>query len=388
MRVLILVSVHDKPYGGHYHTTLAYFNALRNSFRDTKLLVIGNENPHWITNLGIQAEFVRYNGLNLVSAYKKVAKSAEDYEILHAFDEFAYFFIRSIVEKKVICTRCGGPNPEKRYFPKVSNLVCLSRENKIFFERSSKIENCILLPNRVPPFEINLELCANARANYDIDSSKLVLLRISRIDAYYLKSIEQTITLGKELSKIGGEIEVIILGAVYDKKLFDELNSRYSHVKFISDEKYTKDAKRVLGLADIVVGTGRSLMEAALKGKVMFAPVKNRDTPELMTKENIKHFLNTNFSERTIVNTSRETSLEYLKTLVEELSVLKDYKVWITDYAKKTFLLESCPEKLEQFYKNASVEKCSFDFYRQMIRVTSVFLRFSLRKWFESSSHN
>ena len=68
-------------------------------------------------------------------------------------------------------------------------------------------------------------------------------------------------------------------------------------------------ASELIGLADAVVGTGRTLVEAALCKKVLFVPIAGAELPTLVTPENWQQLAFYNFSERSklpVVSTMRE----------------------------------------------------------------------------------
>jgi hypothetical protein len=385
VKILIVVSVADKPYGGHYHTTFTYLNALAKEYH-VKLLVIGNEKPDWLNQYS--AEFIYYNGLNIFTTLQKVKDIAKNYDALHAFDEFAYFFIRAFSQKCIVYTRCGGPNPAGRYYPWVDKLVCLSHENFMYFNKSIKVNTLALVPNRVPSFSSDEILISKLKSEYSIDDDRPVLLRICRIDRYYRKSIEQTINLGVQLINCGLKVQLLILGAVYDDEFFDELSKKYPAVVFVVEEQFTKDAKLVLSCADMVVGTGRSLMEAALKGKIVFSPVANSDLPSLLTLKNINHFFNTNFSERATIEKCDDLNINDVLSLFNSDEEKDRYQAEIVKFSERNFLLDSIPAQLKLYYSSSNSKVNARDYYRQLLRVTSVFIRFSFRKIRENITHN
>ncbi len=385
MNLLMVVSVHDKPYGGHYHSSFAYFEALSKSYNVT-LLVIGNEKPDWLSNY--KSHYVYFNGLNIFSVILKCRKIISEFDILHAFDEFAYFFIRSHSNKKVVYTRCGGPNPVNRYYPEVNNLVCFSMENYTFFKASKKVSSVELIPNRVPKFSCDQRLCNLAIQEKALDINQVRVLRIARIDRYYEKSIIQTINLGGFLKASGIQNQVIIIGKVYDEDFYDELEVKYPQIKIISENQFTNNAKLLLDIANVVVGTGRSFMEAATLGKVVFSPLENSELPRLITSANIEEHFKANFSERVSLMEKEVLDLENITALLKAPEILRQYKSWIEMYATKNFLLDNCPPELKRLYEKKDKIKWSFDYIRQLIRVSSVFIRFSYRKYRESTSYN
>jgi hypothetical protein len=227
-------------------------------------------------------------------------------DLVHSFDQYSYILCQLGNNIPRLLTRCGGPNPKK--YPTVKFLTCFSEENFNFFRAKQRYKNSniFLIPNRIKKFECNVELIKDLELYIDKAPNDLILLRIARIGQHYIQSINQSINLLKkyqnENKDINRNIKLIILGAIYEDSIYKHLlkeNKDVENLYFITTDKFTKEAKKIIDIADIIIGTGRGFMEAASKEKVLFAPEKGSKFPTLVDKSNFDNFFYHNFSERT-----------------------------------------------------------------------------------------
>src|SRR5690606_25903374 len=104
----------------------------------------------------------------------------------------------------------------------------------------------------------------------------IIFLRVGRIGAYYRKSGIQLIRLVADLRRQGLDCVAVFVGTVEDRETLDRVRRLGGNFTYIfSDEEVTRDAKRVVQVADVVLGTGRSFMEAASLGKILLCPTSN-----------------------------------------------------------------------------------------------------------------
>ena len=101
-------------------------------------------------------------------------------------------------------------------------------------------------------------------------------------------------------------VKLIIIGCVEDDVAYEQLKLSIAQerlpVSFITDEKVTRKASDYLYLADAVVGTARSLMEATSLGLPVLTPAFNYKYPVLVDSDNFEGFFATNFSPRNRVS--------------------------------------------------------------------------------------
>src|SRR5690606_20822663 len=117
----------------------------------------------------------------------------------------------------------------------------------------------------------------------------------------------------------------IIIGKPYDAALCADLKCRYPDTFFACDDRFSTNARRLLGCADLVVGTGRSFMEGAMVGKVALAPNQASDLPLLATPDSIEDLFSMNFSERSNIGADDKKTIEDLLELISNSDSRRRY---------------------------------------------------------------
>ncbi len=234
---------------------------------------------------------------------------AEKPDVIHAFDPVSCAFARMAARRcgcGWLLTQCGGPNPVGRhlwsYFPQVPRLVVFSEENERFFRETRRFRKTRIwrIPNRINEVGPDWEKIGALRKQ--LDPARPVLLRVGRISPRYGQTAEKCIRLVKRLVSDGIPAQLVFLGVVHDeqtaKTLGDELGD---FGRVISDPEFVAKASAVLDVGDLVVGTGRGLMEAAARGRIILVPARSGRLPALVNAENWESLFRANFSERSEV---------------------------------------------------------------------------------------
>lgn len=296
--------------GGHYRSLITLCNLL-SPYHNVEIVNIGRFESPVIKQSQFRHSYVYFNKRNwhfVAKALKSVIISHE-ISVVHAFDYFAYdaaFFCASKIGIPIILTKCGGPAPQiQALYPPIENLIVFSTEDHQYFKKRKGYKTITHIPNRALPYDLNNDAIAELRSILKLDN-KFVVLRIGRISHAYYNTIKQAICLTSVLREYGLDAEVIILGSVDNEDVSKELEEAkegkpYIHV--ITEERFTKDAKSIIGVANAVVGTGRGFMEACFQNKIMYAPVANSEFPAPVNDDNIEEILGYNFSERYVSKT-------------------------------------------------------------------------------------
>ncbi|MFD0848391.1 glycosyltransferase [Sphingosinicella xenopeptidilytica] len=365
MRITLLICVPKAGVGGHYHSLCATAEALASAGHDINVISIGYQQSPVVSKLSerISRQHIQLSWPLALLPLRRCTAAIRITmpDVIHAFDVYAYLFARIAATKlriPAILTKCGGPKP-RTHFPRGEQLIVYSGEDFRYF--SGKWNNIHLLPNRVTPFAFDTTLMQRLEACLP-HTYTLRLLRISRIGNYYEKTLRDTMRLLDILRSKNIDACLLIVGAIYEGSAFARLRSVASeHVFFITDQEFTQDAKRVLGVADIVVGTGRSLMEAAVAGRAVLAPLRNLDIPILITRDNVDVFLDKNFSERTIFVKKQEDAIDEIAAL-GDLQVLRAAQDDCQAIANRYFLVSEALPAMESIYSNAETPN-----HRQML---------------------
>ena len=205
-----------------------------------------------------------------------------------------------------------------------------------------------------------------------------VFLRITRITEEYENGLRQSINLINRLNKKGHQVILLVVGSIYSETLYENLiQTGNSKIVFVTEDKYTKNSKEILDIADFVIGTGRSLMEAASKRKVLLTPVKLRKYPSIVNEKTFFNFFTTNFSERNSPFYSDDENFKIIEELINKSNTYTENTTWSYSKYTKYFNLENVVEKYLTLYNDIYRDTCkthhilknSLDFIFHFIKV-------------------
>lgn len=327
----VISSINSKSHGGggHYYSlieTVAQLSLLH----EVIIYNVGNHKSIALEKSVLEVQNIVYKDISVFKIYKGLNRALKEFEpeVIHAFDNLALLWVRTIGRLKKIpfcVTKCGGVNP--RYFPFSQSLILFSNENLVFFKDKKKFKKSklYLIPNRIRSFKDDEERIASITTQIkDEHQQAIKFLRISRISSYYHKGALQLIALIKKLRSDGLNCILIFVGTVEDTSCFSELRKASKGFGyFFTEQYYTTNAKTLINSANVVLGTGRSMMEAASKEKVLLVPTKNFTIPSLLYQDNFKAAFNLNFSERYSNHhqTERENYQQILSTLKSQKNI-------------------------------------------------------------------
>jgi len=358
MNVLYIITTFEKGIGGHYISLKELVSGLGDKINPHIVNIGRCESPVLMSMECTNFNFIYkyYNFLWIRNELIRIANRL-DIDVIHCFDDRAYLFVRSKVFSKyrVVVTKCGGKLPV--FYPKIKNLILYSNDDYRRF-RKCRYERIDLIPNRVLEFDDSNKKIQKIKTERNISDSDIVLLRIARISRYYMHSFMQSMNLVKDLNRKKGvhhRVKLIVVGQVLDKDVFIELKNFSSEdVVFLTEEYYYKNARELIMLCDAYIGTGRGLMEAASKKKVLLCPVQNKRYPCLLSADVFESFFSSNFSERCTVNKSDNALFDEICDLlssVKNVEGLKEYSFYLY---KKFFSLESRVDWYVEYYNKIS----------------------------------
>jgi len=169
-----------------------------------------------------------------------------------------------------------------------------------------------------------------------------------------LGSIRQSIIFSRKLREHGITNTLIIIGVIEDPNVYVKLIefSRFDNIMLLTEPTYTTKASEFIHYADLVVGTGRGFMEAALQGKLMLCPDNANKRLAFIDDSNIDLFFSRNFSGRYEADNDNFTSL--IDILMNGDT---DYKKMIIGYSDSKFSLRVGSEKYVQLYLDKPMNK-------------------------------
>ncbi|MGI6436451.1 MAG: hypothetical protein ACOX0D_00110 [Sphaerochaeta sp.] len=323
MKILYVISVHGHGRGGHFHS-LNQISKILSKHEYVRIISFGSGvSPIIEKNPNFQ-EHIFFNGLNLfylVKKFKQILKA--NFDVIHFFDDSSYNIMRLFLNYSktiVYLNKCGGAN--RRFYPKVQNLILFSKENQIWFNNKKKYRdsNIFLFPYRVERIQTNSD-----NIPYKKEWDSFTFMRICRIGIAYKKSIQDSYNLLKYLLSHGFEnVKLYIIGAIEDisifERFYDDPLVRNGKIIFITENKLTEEASKMLFLADAVIGTGRGLMEASSLGIPLLTLNIESDIPILITENNFFECYFTNFSERNVFkNFDENENLDSIKKLINNI---------------------------------------------------------------------
>lgn len=306
-RILYVISAYSGSTtgtGGHYYSARDVASVLQAHWRDAQLriAVLGDLLPGAISNSTVPYVHVSPVGKGLRRYCREAMASADDFAptIVHAYDNKSYFFARLIAYRhgaKRFLTKPGGPDPGVT-FPYCPDIVCYSEESLFALRSRRRLRGSRLhlIPNRVAlPVPDHARIAA-LRARIGPGD---VLLRICRIGGFHRRSIEQSLALARLMRKEGIQVRAVIIGAPESRSVLESLRAKAeAQDLFVTDSSFTVDSAALLDVATYVVGTGRGVVEAALRERWVFVPLADADVPTLVTPSNWRALSSANFSAR------------------------------------------------------------------------------------------
>lgn len=370
MKVLFVITTMGHGKGGHFHS-LNHISQTLGEKMPVKIISIGpgrsdiiKQNPYFLKHIDI-------SGTKIITFIKELKQVLSVFEpsIIHFFDISSYNVIRPIVsgnQYKFVVNKCGGPNPQD--FPLVENLILFSEENKLWFKGKKRFRACeiYVIPNRTTACELTIN------PKIQKDSISFCFVRIARIGKYYIKSIQDSINLVETLKDNHNlKVKLYIIGTIQDNEVYKDLMGFIENkpeVVLITDDEYTKEASKMLYLADAVIATGRGIMEATSLGLPVLTPASNSKFPILIKKSNFQNFFNTNFSER---NLAESFDLKHNMVDIIQLVSNQNYYKENSNYSlllfKENFDVIKGADKYINVYKNSLIKKNSFKRYSSWI---------------------
>ena len=292
--------------GGHYNSVRDLRAAFMRDWPDVKVsvLTIGNVQPAAFDSADPCVHHISTEGRGMMALIRDVTDLGDRLAPthVHAFDNKSYAFARRIAARrsaKKFITRPGGPNP--RYFPWAPDIVCFSAENRDSLSKNRRYRDARfhLIPQRVGEPEWDRERIRSLRAMTD---GQPILLRIARITELNRPSLWQTVRLSEFLRDQGVDHTLMIIGTPNDSDLVRQLQERVSGVgHIVTNLHFTRNADRLTAVANAVVGSGRTLIEAAMADAVLFSPISDSELPALVTRGNWRTLAHSNFSYRSVL---------------------------------------------------------------------------------------
>ena len=230
--------------------------------------------------------------------------SADDFAptIVHAYDNKSYFFARLIARRhgaKRFLTKPAGPDPGVT-FPHCPDVVCFSEENL------AALRSAAAAPDDAPP----LHTQTGWPSRSPIPKGSPPCGRGSGRGTFSSGSVASVNTTAAPSSRRwrwrklmraeGMPVRAVIIGALESQAVLDGLRARAEEGDvLLTEPSFAAESAALLDAATYVVGTGRGVVEAAMRRRIVFVPVAGSDVPALVTPSGWRALSWANFSART-----------------------------------------------------------------------------------------
>lgn len=360
MKIAYTIFTTSHGNGGHFYSLVTTAKAISEK-AEVIIFNLGFNKSPVIESAGIKHYNLILKSKNLNNIYREFNNivQLENPDVLHSFCTLSFFFVRAYALRnsiKIMLTKCGGPNP-KTYFPYAKDLILYSKENYNYFKtkRKFRLSQFYIIPNRV--LDVNTD---NKRVDelkkHIFDSSAKIFLRIGRITEHYHNSIKQSINLVNTLNEKNQNATLLIVGSLQSKRVLEELKEFCDkNIIIITDPRFTQNASELIEIADFVIGTGRSLMEAASQGKILLTPNNSAQHPILVSNDNAEKLLETNFSPRNKIEIHTEKNISEIIKIITDKTIENEYRTLSETLFSEHFSIKSKLNNYIQIYQKLKV---------------------------------
>ncbi len=284
--------------GGHYYSLLHTATEMERMGKECRIVVFGDMRPRALA--GRDYAFYPKTPDGMAAFKRDFADRMPRVTVFHAFSELTGAFCQAPLRdygKPFVVTKPGKPPlPWRR--DRFRNMVFF-QESEFAVEHQFAgrwgVYNPVLIPNRISPTLIR----GQGRASPFTDRPGLKILRIGRINATYNKVVHQSVNLMRRLQALGHAAELAVVGMAEDPAALAELQAEgWPDVTLHTTEDFTTDAVQLIEFADIVVGIGRSAMEAVVWRKPTFVGGTDPALPIFLDETTFPAALAHNFSQR------------------------------------------------------------------------------------------
>jgi hypothetical protein len=366
MKILYVISCNGGGNGGHNHS-LNHISKAISQRAEIKIISVGLTEVNVLKNNKNYLGKFDFKWTNIFTLNKKFKTlfTLFNPDVIHCFDGSSALLLMAqpvLFKKKVIYTKCGGPNERASIAQVVSDVVLFSKENYMSYDKNKRFKNTDLhlIPNRI----IKVSLFKDDERAFKKDITKFNFVRVARIGKSYFSSIKEAINLVAEVQQknIKKSVKLYLIGKIESEEIYVELQAyaeeKVIEVVFITND-LTNEASRLLYLADAVIGTGRGVMEAMSLGIPTFVPVKGKSIPCLLRESNFNDFFNTNFSPRGfILNFDESIEIDFCLNIINNQNIYDEISLFSENIAQSRFVVNNeVVEKYLNIYKNVKEKK-------------------------------
>lgn len=383
IKIAYFISSFSHGRGGHYYSLRTTAEAL-NGQVDTLILCAGSTSSPVLDVSGFKVYNFISHTCCIFGIYLRMLRvlKQEKPEVLHAFDFTSLFFVRLLSRKlrlPYLMTKTAGANPVK-FWPWAPDMILYSEENRRWFAAHPKFKDTRfhLLPARAIPAVPDAVRIEKIRTMLNLNNS-ICLMRISRIGSRYLEGCMQSIQLVKRLNKAGLPAKLLLIGVVENTETLAQIKKQANdRVIILNDDAFTLNASSLLDIADIVIGNGRSIMEAAALSKIIMTPHPGMQLPLLISNGNFQPLFDHNFELRKPIEAFDEQhAFAELTSILKNTTLRHKQQQESAVMFEENFDLRKKTVKLINIYSELKYEN-KFDFpdlLRHFMIVLKIFIK-------------
>ena len=294
---------------GHTRTATTIAQALQRRAHEVSFAVVEGSNTHIIAEAGFKMYPVSASWAGQYPALEQLIHALHErgeVDVVHSFDKRGVPEVTRAAKAlgiPVFYTICGGKPP--RTALEMKPIISLSHEVKAaLVEKTSLRENDIeVIPARLDFASMlssvdddSEERYKRFREKYALPHTSRIVLRIARVSKKYKDGLLQGADAVTRLHKEGFDVRFVHIGYIppENRSDFEEVQARFSALNraagttvAVSAQDEAPQAPDYLGLADIVMGLGRTVFEGmlfekpvVLVGELGFAGLVGRDDTE------------------------------------------------------------------------------------------------------------
>ncbi len=305
-RILYVIASRGAGTGGH-HFSLRDLSARMRAVADVQIVTVANQFPPALRDVP-DVTYLPHAPWRMAQTMAALLRLCRTFRptVIHSYDAFALQMARVlsvVLDIPLVHTQCGGPTARTNV-PRAPDVIVFSEENLSGLSAHPRMAGCRLhhIASRVEPVAPDLDRIAALRAHLRLADGELVLMRVNRFVPAYEPVMRQTLTLAQTLRAAGLPVRAVLLGSPNEPEVVARIAALCAPGDTrVHDEVFTRRAAEVVALSDVVVGTGRGLMEAASLGRPLFASLAERTLPAPVAPDTVEALAGVNFSPRAVL---------------------------------------------------------------------------------------
>jgi glycosyltransferase involved in cell wall biosynthesis len=305
----------------------------------------------------------------IIAGYRQIERIVREksIDIIHAqdFHSIMRAFLAAIrLKKGFVFTQPGGPNIPKMG-PKKTDTVLFSQENMDYHKQAGK-ENLHLIRARIDTTEYypaSVEGDFIEKGLFPASGKKIVMaVRLFETKRAFLKSVVEAARIYADMPEppricVAGE-GPMLSELLEESRQINNAGASGPVLRFIGPIFKPEEMTRFYNYSDLVIGSGRGILEAMACGKPVVILGENYEA-EVVGPDNIEDIAYYNFSGRHFRNRKMpcETLSDLLLRLVKDTDQMRRLGEYCLDYIRNKMDARLGAEQLVQVYDMAIERK-------------------------------